>query len=333
MSMQKACPRCRQTAPLDARVCQQCGHVYRTRFVVEQPESSDPTHVSPSRMPQARPMDAGWVTQQPQPTATAHMGRHDGTARRRRAAVAASFLVIACLAAFALGRVSSRPTRRAGSRPVPDVPKARADAPMRRIYTAGEFAPAVVGVVCDAGAMQAEGTGFFVNDRGHVLTNYHVVDGTRGIRVFSDGGYHTAQFVAGDPKADLALLVTPKRTQHYVTMGDQLDFRIGETVFTIGFPGGVSRSATPTIANGRLLYFYPDYTNNRYIVEADLRSMHGCSGSPVILARTGQAIGVLFGGVQHPGQQSVRPNATVMISASIVKHRIASWLRSAQADR
>jgi S1-C subfamily serine protease len=80
------------------------------------------------------------------------------------------------------------------------------------------------------------GTGFFVSQKGHVLTNHHVVENCSSIVVALEGTTsQTAQVTARDPKNDLALLrvtgLTPSNVPNL-----RLGVRLGESVFVYGFP-------------------------------------------------------------------------------------------------
>lgn len=100
------------------------------------------------------------------------------------------------------------------------------------------------------------GSGFLVDRRGDVLTNYHVVDGanrTAGVTVeFEDNTIRPAGVVAVDPSSDLAVLhvdmrgVPPVRP---LVLGDSTSVRVGDPTLTIGNPFGADRTLTSGIVS------------------------------------------------------------------------------------
>ena len=80
------------------------------------------------------------------------------------------------------------------------------------------------------------GTGVVIDERGYIITNYHVVDGVQKIEVTTDDGTnYTAKFVSRDPVADLAVIKieAPKKLP-VITIGTSSDLMVGETVIAVG---------------------------------------------------------------------------------------------------
>lgn len=104
----------------------------------------------------------------------------------------------------------------------------------------------------------AEGTGFVYDLQGHIITNNHVVDGTIGLTVtFIDGTTETAQLVGSDVYSDLAVIKVaqlPPQSQPLI-IGNSSQLMVGEPVYAIGNPFGLSSSMTSGIVSqlGRVL--------------------------------------------------------------------------------
>lgn len=143
---------------------------------------------------------------------------------------------------------------------------------------------------------EGTGSGFVYDTDGHIVTNYHVIEGVTDIRViFSDGKMLPATVVGSDPTNDLAVLkVDP--TAHAlqpVVLGRSDTLRVGQFVVAIGNPFGLEQTLTFGVISslGRVIES-PEY--NRFIGEAiqtDAAINPGNSGGP-LLDLEGRVIGV-----------------------------------------
>src|SRR5919199_1230310 len=106
----------------------------------------------------------------------------------------------------------------------------------------------------------ALGSGFVYDSQGHIVTNYHVIDGaTRADVTFTDGNTYSANVVGKDPNADIAVLqIASDFSQENVKalpLANSSAVRPGEQVIAIGNPFGLSGTITTGIVSqkGRLL--------------------------------------------------------------------------------
>ncbi len=144
-------------------------------------------------------------------------------------------------------------------------------------------------------SQEGTGSGFVYDDQGHIVTNYHVIEGADTINVtFKDGATLTADVVGQDPTSDLAIVkVDPTAHQlHPVALGDSENLTIGQFVVAIGNPFGLEQSVSFGVISslGRIIQS-PD---NRFIGEAiqtDAAINPGNSGGP-LLDLEGRVIGV-----------------------------------------
>jgi serine protease Do len=100
-------------------------------------------------------------------------------------------------------------------------------------------------------SMEAQGSGFFIDASGHIVTNNHVVEDAKAIKVrLSDGKELTAKLVGADPLTDLAVIkVEPPKGQVYVQFTDDASLRVGDWVVAVGNPFGLGGTVTSGIVS------------------------------------------------------------------------------------
>ena len=100
---------------------------------------------------------------------------------------------------------------------------------------------------------QAVGTGFIVDAKGTIVTNYHVVGKADSITItMADGTKLPAKMLGGDEKTDLAVLkVESDKPLPYVTFGDAGKVRVGQAVMAVGNPFGLGGTVTTGIVSAR----------------------------------------------------------------------------------
>jgi S1-C subfamily serine protease len=142
---------------------------------------------------------------------------------------------------------------------------------------------------------QALGSGFVVDKAGHVVTNYHVVQGSRSVEVsFSNNESMKAQIVGVDPSTDIAVLQVNARSRALtpLPLGDSDTVSVGDEVVAIGNPFGLDRTVTAGIVSAlqRPIQAPNGYTID-HVIQTDAALNHGNSGGPLLNAE-GQVIGV-----------------------------------------
>lgn len=138
------------------------------------------------------------------------------------------------------------------------------------------------------------GTGVVVDPRGYILTNYHVVDGVREIRVtLSDGQSMIARLVARDPSTDLAIiLISLERPLPLVPIGTSRDLMEGEEVIAVGNAYGYENTVTRGIISALHRTVQVTETQMYYdLIQTDASINPGNSGGP-LLNIDGEMIGV-----------------------------------------
>jgi serine protease Do len=141
------------------------------------------------------------------------------------------------------------------------------------------------------GPRRGAGTGFIIDELGHILTNHHVIEGADRIMVrLTDGRTLRAARVGSDPDTDIALIrIESPRPLPFAPLGDSDGLRVGEWVVAIGNPLAYEHTVTVGVVSfiGRKLF---DNSLDRYI-QTDAAINFGNSGGPLINAR-GEVIGI-----------------------------------------
>ncbi len=153
-------------------------------------------------------------------------------------------------------------------------------------------------------ASRVIGSGFFIDERGYIITNYHVISSEVApdyegysrlyIKLADDpDGRIPARVVGWDPIFDLALLKTEVTPPAVFELGSSRDLRVGTRIYAIGSPGGLEQTITSGIvsAQGRRFLSLGD------VLQIDAPINQGNSGGPII-DEAGRVQAVVFAGVE-----------------------------------
>ncbi len=171
-----------------------------------------------------------------------------------------------------------------------------------RIYR--EASPAVANIVTrtveydffyNPVPVEGAGSGFLIDKDGHILTNYHVVQGAQTIEVtLGDQSRYTAKFIGDDPRNDIALIQIDPKGHNFtpLTLGDSRNLVVGQRALAIGNPFGFSSTLTTGIVSalGRTVQT-SDTTFIDEAIQTDAAINRGNSGGP-LLDSHGQVIGI-----------------------------------------
>ena len=202
----------------------------------------------------------------------------------------------------------------------PDIPAdllriSDADAQINiRVYAAANkgvvnitTAASAIGLFGDETTSNGSGSGFFVDRQGHILTNYHVVEGADTLQVtLADGTTHDASIVGLDPTNDVAVIRVdvPADSLTPLALGDSTDLAVGQKVLAIGNPFGLERTLTTGIISS--LDRSIQSKNNRKIkgiIQTDAAINPGNSGGPLLNPR-GEVIGMNTAILSQVGQSA-----------------------------
>lgn len=142
---------------------------------------------------------------------------------------------------------------------------------------------------------EGAGSGMVIDQSGHILTNFHVIEDANRIEVnLFDGSSYEATLIGADPVNDIAIIKISADADvlHPVTLGDSSQLKVGMKVFTIGNPFGLERTMTTGIISSlnRTLQVRENRTI-KSIIQIDAAVNPGNSGGP-LLDTQGNLIGV-----------------------------------------
>jgi len=148
------------------------------------------------------------------------------------------------------------------------------------------------------------GSGFIIDDKGHILTNHHITTGSREIEVaLTDGRAFEGKLVGSDPANDLAVVKIDTRDLPVAELGNSSELRVGQTVIAIGNPFGLAGGPSVTVgvvsALNRHILAERVYED---LIQTDASINPGNSGGP-LLDLTGKVVGINTANI--PGAQGI----------------------------
>jgi S1-C subfamily serine protease len=143
---------------------------------------------------------------------------------------------------------------------------------------------------------RATGSGFLIDDEGHLITNAHVVDGAEQIEVTlgDDEESYEAELVGQDDSTDIAVLKidAPADTLEPLALGQSSELDVGDPVVAIGNPFGLDRTVTAGIVSAlQRQISAPDGFTISNVIQTDAPINPGNSGGALIDA-AGEVVGV-----------------------------------------
>jgi 2-alkenal reductase len=181
------------------------------------------------------------------------------------------------------------------------------------------------------GAGVGAGSGFVIDEEGHIVTNNHVIAGADFITVvYFNGLQAPAELIGGDPHSDLAVIKVASLPDgvYPLAMGDSEAVQIGEWVVAIGNPFGLGSSLTVgvvsaigrTIASGATPFGIP------HAVQTDAAINPGNSGGP-LLNMNGEVIGV-NAQIATDGMSGTNVGVGFAIPVSIVRRAVPGLIET-----
>mgnify|MGYP001640137997 FL=1 len=152
-------------------------------------------------------------------------------------------------------------------------------------------------------ASRVIGSGFFIDERGYIVTNHHVIAdlvdptyegyGKLYIKLASDPDTRIpARVIGWDKTLDLALLKTEIKPPYVFTLGSSENLSVGERIYAIGSPAGLES----TITSGIVSSFDRNLLSTVSVIQIDAAVNSGNSGGPLVNAE-GEVQGVVFAGL------------------------------------
>jgi S1-C subfamily serine protease len=177
------------------------------------------------------------------------------------------------------------------------------------------------------------GSGFVIDTAGHVVTNYHVIEGASKVEVSFSGNDEMAATVVGrDPSTDIAVLRIKHAQGRALTpldLGNSDVVRVGDAVVAIGNPFGLERTVTAGIVSAlqREITAPNGFAIDR-VIQTDAAINHGNSGGPLLNA-DGRVIGV---NSQIETESGGNVGIGFAVPINTVKDVVAQLLESGKVD-
>ena len=179
----------------------------------------------------------------------------------------------------------------------------------------------VVKSVVSVGTNRGQGSGAVIDDRGFMVTNYHVVEGASIIRVLTyDGKVYDAALIGYNDVADVAVIKANAELQS-LRFGDSDDVKVGERVIALGNPAGLSFTVTEGIVSA--VHRTGPNGLNIYI-QTDVPINPGNSGGPLVNANS-RIIGLnnfKIGGFEGLGF-AIESNAVKQVADDIISQYLS----------
>ncbi|HUH15816.1 MAG TPA: trypsin-like peptidase domain-containing protein [Gaiellaceae bacterium] len=183
---------------------------------------------------------------------------------------------------------------------------------------------------------QALGSGFVIDKTGHIVTNYHVIEGADQIEVsFSNRDTLRATLVGSDPSTDIAVLrvQASSRSLTPLVFGDSGDVRVGDPVVAIGNPFGLARTTTAGIVSAvqERTITAPNGYPIDHVIQTDAQINSGNSGGPLLNARA-EVIGV-NSQIAPAAGSSGNVGIGFAVPSNTVKAVVAQLIATGKVDR
>ena len=181
---------------------------------------------------------------------------------------------------------------------------------------------------------QALGSGFVLDKEGHIVTNYHVIDGATSIEVrFSNDDTLKATLVGSDPSTDVALLKVDASPDALtpLSLADSTQVEVGDPVVAIGNPFGLERTVTTGIVSAlQRAVKAPNGYSIDHVIQTDAAINHGNSGGPLLNTR-GAVIGI-NSQIETGGSGDGNVGIGFAVPSNTVKSVIDQLLASGKVD-
>jgi S1-C subfamily serine protease len=139
---------------------------------------------------------------------------------------------------------------------------------------------------------EGQGTGFIFDKEGHIITNYHVIADARQVEVtLHNRKKYRATIVGTDRAHDLAIVQIKAPELQPMTLGDSTNLQVGQKVYAIGNPFGLSGTLTRGIVSSIRQVQEPDGMVIEEAIQTDAAINPGNSGGPLLNSH-GEVIGI-----------------------------------------
>ena len=177
-------------------------------------------------------------------------------------------------------------------------------------------------------SIKTAGTGFSFGSSGYILTNYHVVKGSKHIKVkYLNGDVFETKIIIKDEPNDIAFLKperSPKLLGANIALGDSSAMRIGDKVFTIGFPMSNILGQQPRYSEG-VINSLAGVGDNPKAFQISIPIQSGNSGGP-LFNQKGEVVGIVSSSLDSANTFQIFGNAPQNVNFSIKSNFVKNLL-------
>jgi len=157
----------------------------------------------------------------------------------------------------------------------------------------------------DKNKVQASsGTAFFVTNKGHAITNYHVVEGCKDkSKIIYQGTDYKAKLIAKDKYLDLALLKSDLQNENYISISNKSPKKL-QRIIAAGYPLGKELSDDLKFTSG-IVSSLKGLEDDSTRIQIDAALNYGNSGGPIVDEKTGELIAVAVAGLDKQVTESI----------------------------
>lgn len=176
--------------------------------------------------------------------------------------------------------------------------------------------------------VQSLGSGFIIDPSGYIVTNEHVVERAADMKIqvtTTDGATYEAKYIAGDPKADLALIkIESKLPLPFINLNDPSPNLLGQTVMALGNPLGYGVSVSRGILSALHRTISVGDVEYKNLIQTDTAINPGNSGGPLIDI-SGKLIGISSVKMAFTPQGIPAQGLGFGIPASVVRDKVEEF--------
>ena len=175
----------------------------------------------------------------------------------------------------------------------------------------------------------SSGTAFFINNRGFLLTNNHVVEGCKTQKISYRNKNHVAKIIATDKTLDLALLKTKIKPKSYIEFTADEPKKLNE-IFVAGYPLGKGLSDDLKISSG-IISSLKGFEDNSNEIQIDAPINPGNSGGPII-NKKGLLVGIAVSGLAKDQTEGINFGIKSSAAESFLKSNKIKPIKSSNLN-
>ena len=180
----------------------------------------------------------------------------------------------------------------------------------------------------DQGPSGSSGTAFFINSRGLLITNNHVVEGCESQKISYRNKDHVAKIIATDKTLDLALLKTKIKPKSYIEFTADEPKKLNE-IFVAGYPLGKGLSDDLKISSG-IISSLKGFEDNSNEIQIDAPINPGNSGGPII-NKKGLLVGIAVSGLAKDQTEGINFGIKSSAAESFLKSNKIKPIKSSNS--